>query len=286
MDRLEQFSQALPACHTSACVPAASTLEASGSPDNRSMGNLCAVVTAGGLVPPEFAAVIKTDIKALAPLGSQRLIDPVIDAVRGSDVFGLAVVGPPAVRAYCGDRVDRFIDSAPSGVENIKRALRAFPDADRILFLTSDLPFIDAAGIVGFVGASIGYGMTMALAPASAYSDRFPGSPPHFVSFGKTSYANGSAFLIDQHAVSALERVAGSFFSARKSLPRLAILLGVALSLRFAFRTLRISDIERRAGKALGVSVRAIVSADPGLCFDIDEVADWLYAQRLVSLHG
>jgi GTP:adenosylcobinamide-phosphate guanylyltransferase len=250
------------------------------------MASLCAVVTAGGLVPPEFASVIKTDIKALAPLGGRRLIDPVIDAVRGVGVLGLAVIGPPAVRAYCGDRVDRFIDSAPSGVENIKRALRAFPQADRILFLTSDLPFVDAAGLGGFVEASVGQGITMALAPASAYSARFPGSPPHFVSFGQTSYANGSAFFIDQHAVDALEEVAGRFFSARKSLPRLAMLLGVTLSLRFAFRSLRISDIERRAGQALGVSARAIVNADPGLCFDVDEAADWRYAQQLLSVHG
>jgi CTP:molybdopterin cytidylyltransferase MocA len=250
------------------------------------MGNLCAVVTAGGLVPPAFAAAIKTDIKALAPLGNLRLIDPVINAVRGADVFGLAVVGPPAVRAHCGDRVDRFIDAAPSGVENIKRALRAFPGAHRLLFLTSDLPFVDAAGLTGFIAASADCGMTMALASAAAYADRFPGSPPHLVRFGKTSYANGSAFLIDQRAVEAVERVAGKFFSARKSLPRLAVLLGATLSLRFALRMLRISDIERRAGKALGVSARAIVNADPGLCFDIDDVDDWLYAQRLVSGDG
>ena len=113
------------------------------------MGDVYAVVTAGGRVPPPFAAIIGTDVKALAPLGRRRLIDPVIDAARNAGVCGLAIVGPPAVRAHCSHRVDRFVEGAQSGVENILRALRAFPQAERIAFLTSDMPFVDAAGSGG-----------------------------------------------------------------------------------------------------------------------------------------
>jgi CTP:molybdopterin cytidylyltransferase MocA len=250
------------------------------------MKNVYAVVTAGGLVPAPFAAIIKTDVKALAPLGTRRLIDPVIDAARGAGVSGLAVVGPPAVRTHCDYRVDRFLDSAHSGVENIVRALEAFPQAERIVFLTSDLPFVDAAGLAGFIAASSGAALTMALASASSYTDRFPGAPPHFVRLQNTAYANGSAFCIDRAAVEPLERVAGRFFSARKSLPRLAALLGVYLCVRFALGMLRITDIEARATQVLGAPARAIVDADPGLCFDIDDAADWRYAERFAAVYG
>lgn len=250
------------------------------------MGNVYAVVTAGGRVPPPFAAIIQTDVKALAPLGTRRLIDPVIDAARGAGVSGLGVVGPPAVRAHCSYRVDRFVDSAPSGVENIVRALRVFPDAERIVFLTSDMPFVDAAGLTSFIAASAGLGLTMALASAASYTDRFPAAPPHLVRLQDTAYANGSAFCIDRAAVEPLERLSGRFFSARKSLPRLAALLGVNLSLRFALRMLRIADIEARATRMLGTPARAIADADPGLCFDIDDVVDWRYAQRFAAVYG
>jgi len=250
------------------------------------MGFPCAVVTAGGLAAPEFAALLGTNVKALAPLGAGRLIDPVIEAVRGIRGMALAVVGPLAVRDYCEHRTDRFIEAAAAGGENIVRALRAFPDASQIVFLTSDLPFVDAAGLREFIDASAGHGLTMALSSQQSYCDRFPGAPPHAVRLGAASYANGSAFVIERGAVAAVERVAERVFAARKSLPRLAALLGVPLSVRFALRTLRIADIERRTSDLLGVSARAIVTADPGLCFDIDDATDWRYAQRMVAVYG
>jgi CTP:molybdopterin cytidylyltransferase MocA len=245
-----------------------------------------AVITAGGTVDPDFARALGTKVKALARLGNRRLIDPAIDAARAIGVAGIGVVGAREVGAHCAGRVDRVIDAAASGTENIRRALRAFPAADRLVFLSSDMPFIDAAGLAAFVEHSIGSALTMALAPADAYAARFPGAPPHVVRLGPESFANGSAFIIDRTAIAALERAAGPFFAARKSLPRLAALLGPALCLRFACRRLRIADIERRATRVLGVSARAIVDAAPGLCYDVDDIADWTYAQSHIEAHG
>jgi hypothetical protein len=54
--------------------------------------------------------------------------------------------------------------------------------------------------------------------------------------------------------------------------------LGPALLLRFLVRRLRIADVERRAGRALGVDARAIRSMPPALCYDIDTLADYAYA--------
>lgn len=241
--------------------------------------SMYAVITAGGRVRGEFARAIGTDIKALAPLGSGRLIDPAIEAARSIGVAAIAVVGPREVAEHCGSRVERAIDAAASGTENILRALRAFPDAGRLVFLTSDMPFIEAAALRLFVERSQRWALTMALSPGDAYAAEFPAAPPHVVRFGRASFANGSAFVIDRSAVAPLEGVAGKFFSARKSLPRLAALLGPTLCLRFACRRLRIADIERRAGGVLGIEARAIVDAAPGLCYDVDDLADWTYAQ-------
>jgi CTP:molybdopterin cytidylyltransferase MocA len=248
--------------------------------------DLYAVITAGGKVRGEFARAIGTEIKALAPLGTRRLIDPAIEAARAIGVRAIAVVGPSGVAEHCGARVERVIDAARSGPENIIRALRAFPDAGRLVFLTSDMPFVEAAGLQAFVERSNGWALTMALAPADAYVTRFPGAPPHLVRLGREAFANGSAFVIDGAAIAPLERVAGHFFRARKSLPRLAALLGPVLCLRYACRRLGIAEIERRAAAVLGVSARAIVDAAPGLCYDVDELADWVYARAHFAAHG
>jgi GTP:adenosylcobinamide-phosphate guanylyltransferase len=245
-----------------------------------------AVITAGGTVRPEFARAIGTDIKALAPLGDRRLIDPAIDAARAVGARAIAVIGSPAVAQYCAPRVECMVSAAPSGTENILRALRAFPDAERLVFLTSDLPFIEAAALAEFVARSRPAALTMALAAADAYTAEFPGAPPHVVTLGGERFANGSAFVIDRSAIAPLERLAGRFFSARKSLPRLALLLGPALCLRFASGRLRLADIEHRASAVLGVAACAIVDAAPGLCYDVDDVADWAYAHSRQRADG
>jgi hypothetical protein len=75
-----------------------------------------------------------------------------------------------------------------------------------------------------------------------------------------------------------VREVAGRFFRARKSAVGMARLLGGALLLRFLVRRLRIADVERRAERVLGVRAAAIRAAAPGLCYDVDTLADYRYA--------
>jgi molybdopterin-guanine dinucleotide biosynthesis protein A len=244
------------------------------------------VITAGGRVSGSFAKIIGTDIKALAPLGSRRLIDPVIDAAKSLNPSSIAIIGPPEITVYSGRRVDRVISSSPSGVDNIKLALKTFPEAERLVFLTSDMPFIDEESLRSFVVASQGYALTMALASAESYQSLFPDAPPHAVRLDSYSYANGSAFVVDRQAIGALEGIVGRFFGARKSLTQLAALLGLERCLRFAFGRLNLSQIEKHASKTLGVSTRAIVDGSPKLCFDVDDIDDWNYAQKFLISRG
>jgi molybdopterin-guanine dinucleotide biosynthesis protein A len=245
------------------------------------------VITAGGRSSPELEAATGTPWKALAFAGKRRLIDIVVDAARGLAPRGIAVVGDTDVRAHLEGRVERAIDADDDGVENIRRALHAFPNAERLLYLTCDVPFIDTPGLDDFVRRSHGVPLTMALAGAAAYEAMFPAAPLHTVALAGERVANGNAFLIDGSAIAPLETVAGRFFHARKNLARLALLLGPALCLRFACKTLRIADIERRARQVLGFDVRAIRDAAPGLCYDIDTVADWAYAHTFARAeHG
>jgi hypothetical protein len=113
------------------------------------------------------------------------------------------------------------------------------------------------------------------------YDAEFPAAPAHAVTLGHERLANGSVFTIDRSALGPLERVAGRFFDARKSLPRLALLLGPMLCLRFATGRLTVDAIETRARSILGVDARAIRDCSPGLCFDVDDLADWTYAHSL-----
>jgi len=63
-------------------------------------------------------------------------------------------------------------------------------------------------------------------------------------------------------------------------LPRIALLLGPSMCLRFATRQLGIADLEAFGRRRLGVAVGAIRSCDPGLCYDVDTLPEYAYARE------
>jgi hypothetical protein len=162
----------------------------------------------------------------------------------------------------------------------VLRALGAWP-GQRFAFLTSDLPFATGAGLRDLIERSEGLALTMALADADAYEARFPGAPGHSVVLGGERVANGNAFMIAADAIEPVRTMATRFFDARKSLPRLALLLGPAMCLRFALKRLTIDAIEAYGRRRLGLAVGALRGCDPGLCYDVDALEDYEYAHAL-----
>jgi hypothetical protein len=237
---------------------------------------LRAVVTAGGRVDGAFAAALGTPVKALAPFGHGVLLDVVLDALAAAGVSDIAVVGDPAVGRRLPDGV-RLIAAAPDGAVNVARALDAWPDDD-LLYATSDLPFVDGAGLRNFLAAGKPYDLTLPLAAADDYERTYPGAPSHVTALAGERVANGSVFFIGRNARAPVRAVAGRFFTARKSALGMARLLGAPLLFRFLARRLRIADVERRASAVLGVRAAAIRDAAPGLCYDVDTLDDYRYA--------
>jgi GTP:adenosylcobinamide-phosphate guanylyltransferase len=241
---------------------------------------LRAVVTAGGRVDGAFAAAIGSPFKALAPFGERPLIDVVLTAIAECGIAGVAVVGDQTLAPHLAGRA-RLIPAADDGAINVARALDAWPDGDDLLFATSDLPFAAAGDLRAFLERSAAFDLTMPLAEASAYATAYPGAPPHLTALGGERVAGGSVFFIAAAARAPLRAVAGRFFATRKSALGMARLLGSALLLRYCVRRLRIADVERRAARTLGVRAAAIRDAAPGLCYDVDTLADYEYAWRL-----
>jgi CTP:molybdopterin cytidylyltransferase MocA len=237
-----------------------------------------AVITAGGLVDGTFAATIGTRVKALAPFGARTLLDVVLDACAAAGIDGVAVIGGPEVRAHVAARDGvRALDAALDGATNVLRALDAWP-GERFVYLTSDVPFASADGVRDLIARSSEYALTMALADVGAYAARFPGAPEHSVALSGERVANGNAFVIDPSAVAPARAFATKLFDARKSLPRLALLLGPALCWRFATKKLSIAELEAYGTRRLGVAVGALRGCDPGLCYDVDTLEDYEYA--------
>lgn len=237
-----------------------------------------AVITAGGRVDGEFAGVLGTPVKALAPFGDATFLHITIDALRGAGVERIAVVGGTEVRSACNGCVEQFIAESADGAENLRRALHAWSCDAPLLYLTSDMPFITAQTLRAFLSRVPDAALVLPLTEWDEFDRRFPGAPPFGVTLAGERIVNGGAFVIPARAHDRIERFAMQFFDARKSVWRMARLTGPMLLLQFAFRRLSVLQLETHARRLLGVPALAMRNAPPELAYDVDVLEEYRYA--------
>jgi len=244
---------------------------------------MIAAITAGGLVDTAFSHEIGTPVKALAPLGNGRLIDRAVDAARACGASRIAVVGNAQVRAHCGNRVETVIEAAEDGRANLETALRCAGENEALLLLTSDLPFITQADLNDFLNRVEGAEVAMPIARADSYVAAYPNAADHATTLGRERVVNGCVFYFSAGTAPRAIAIARDLFAARKSLPRLAMLLDLPLLLAWIFRRLSIEHLEAYAQRALNIRARAVRDASPALCYDIDALDDYRYARRFIG---
>jgi GTP:adenosylcobinamide-phosphate guanylyltransferase len=238
-----------------------------------------AVITAGGRIDGAFASEAGTYVKALAPIRGVSMLDRIIEALRANGAERIAVVGGKEVRAACDGRVERVVDETPSGSENMLRALRAWPDdGERLVYATSDLPYITPSAIAAFLTRVPDGTLAIALSRYDAFCRRFPGAPPFGITLAGERVVNGGVFTVPFGSVERLTAVATGFFEARKRPWRMASLVGTAMLVRFLLRRLRVADLEARAQRVLSMPARAIRDCAPELAYDVDTFEEYTYA--------
>lgn len=237
-----------------------------------------AVVTAGGRIDGAFAKLAGTHVKALAEVRGTTMLARIIEALRASGVGEIAVIGGDEVRVACAATADRFVNESPSGSENLLRALRAWPGDERVLYATSDLPYVTGAAIRDFA-ERVGEGaIAVSLSEFGAFTARFPSAPPSGITLAGERVVNGGVFSIPQGAAEKLAGIATRFFEARKRPWRMATLVGPSVLVRFLSGRLRVADLESMALHVLQMPAQALRGCAPELAFDVDTVVDYRYA--------
>lgn len=238
-----------------------------------------AVITAGGRVGGEYAVQAGTSVKALARVRGATMLERIIDALREAGASRIAVVGGSEVHAACASRIDRFVDEAESGGENLLRALGAWPaDGTPLLYATSDLPYVTASTIADFLKSVPEHTLALPLAEFGDFAMRFPLAPPFGITLCGERVVNGGVFSIPSESLEPLARLATRFFDARKKPWRMASLVSPAVLLRYLVGRLRIGELEALATRVLEVPALAVRGCAPELAFDADTLLDYRYA--------
>jgi GTP:adenosylcobinamide-phosphate guanylyltransferase len=238
-----------------------------------------AVITAGGPIDGAYAEMAGTNLKALAPVRGHTMLGRTIAVLRECGVAGIAVVGNEEIARACAGSVERIVPDAGSGSRNVLAALSAWPqDGDPLLYLTCDMPYIEAPAIRSFLDAVAPDTLAMPLTERDAFVARFPDAPPFGITLGGETVVNGGVFHIPAGAADRIRTFATRLFEARKAPWRMATIAGPALLVRFAFGRLTIAQLEVRARAVLSLPVKAVRDAAPELAYDADTVDEYRYA--------
>lgn len=242
------------------------------------------ILPAGGTLDAHFAKVALTPVKALIRVGDNILIFRALEALRLSGRSRrIVVVGGPEVRAAIEDKVDAVVTAGPSLPNNIlagvKELLRRPDPPERLLIVTTDLPFITDKALAAFLDACPeGADFCGALVSAEAYLDRFPGSNSTWAKLKDGRFTLGGVYLAKtaalKKAMPEIERVVNN----RKSVTGMASLLGPGFLMKLMTRQLTVEAVETKIGEILGMKVVAVPDAPAELAFDIDEIDDYQYA--------
>jgi GTP:adenosylcobinamide-phosphate guanylyltransferase len=238
-----------------------------------------AVITAGGPIDGEYAARAGTKLKALALVRGRTMIARTIDALRGCGVERIAVVGNDEVRDACANVAPvKMIPDGGSGAKNVLGALDAWPDDAALLYLTCDLPYVDAAAVRWFLDRIEPATLSMPLSGYAAFAARFPGAPSFGVTLDGERVVNAGIFHLPAGSRARVRTLATAMFDARKAPWKMATIAGPLVLLRFMFGRASVNALEQRATRLLGIPVAAVRDAPPELAYDADTAAEYAYA--------
>ncbi len=249
------------------------------------------LLPAGGRIDGEFAEDVGVNVKALIEIDGLTVLERTMDALRSTGIVRrVIVVGPEEIaKHHCAELADAVLpEGGDSGPANILKGIEWIQSdgarPDRVLVLTTDLPFLTPQAIAAFVGSCPSDADVCApLVSKSAFEKRFPGSQNEYVKLADGAWTMGCGFMVSPSAFQANREHIERVFAARKSQIGMARILGLRFIARFLCGRLTVDDIERRCSQMLGCSGKAIRESPPELAYDLDNVREYRYAKHACS---
>lgn len=208
----------------------------------------------------------------------------VIEALRKNVPYlrKVVVVGYRAARA-------EFVEGGNSFVESLRNGLAAV-DSDQFLLSAADLPFLTENSLGDFLekcerGAAINY----PIVPVRICEERFPGMKRTSIKIREGRFTGGNVALANTELMRSIFPVLEQAYENRKKPLKLARQIGIWTLVRVAMGqavaiSLPLSALERQIGQFLGAPVRAIITENAEIGADVDDLAQYRQAVKLLEL--
>jgi GTP:adenosylcobinamide-phosphate guanylyltransferase len=247
-----------------------------------------AVILAGGGAKPDIVEALGVPHRALAKVHGKPMIEYVVAALQASpsigDIFVVADFEPPAGAIQVADH--------GGFVENVMAGIEAAGGKGKVLLTTADLPFLTADAVEDYLRLALlaNVDIAYAVAPVSLCTTNYPGIRRTAVKVREGELTGGNLVLASAEFLLKQRNRIQSSYAARKSPPRLAMMLGPGVIGRLVaslvgFRqALTIPALEKAASRLLGGKAVAIISNYPEVATDLDRVSDFQAVEAMPSV--
>ncbi len=248
-----------------------------------------AAILAGGDRTDRVAAAEGVPCKALVKVGGMLLVSRVAEAVGAAVAVDRLVVveGPTGPLTASGVAVGEEIVTArgPGFLDTLTTAAQAFPDAERLLVVTGDLPLLTAEAVDGFVAScqDARAELSYPLVRLEEFERVFPGRGKFTVPLREGRFIGANLVLMSRRFILDQGPIIARTFARRKNIVGLCRMFGLRFLVLLALGRLSVADLERRASQILGTEAQAVPVSWPEIAFDVDDVDDLALARRFVQ---
>lgn len=224
-----------------------------------------------------------TVFKGLLEINGKKLVEIAVDAcLEALSINDICVVAPPEVLEVITDENRKTLIKATSSenlIDNVIAGGKILKNADYILIVAGDLPFITAKVIDGFISECFRY-------PSSGYypilkketlEEAFPGTERTYAKLKEGTFTGGNIFLIKTEVILSNEEFLRELLKARKSPFKLAGIVGLFFLLKTVLGIITIEEAEKRVSKIVNAPVKAVITEFPEIGIDIDKQKDIEY---------
>ncbi len=245
-----------------------------------------AIILSGGRLSRRMSRRFGVRVKSLIPYKGKTLLQIAIESALNSKTVEtpVVVVGPKEVTV----EVKRFsgqvelVYEGENVMENAVRGARFFDFEGAFILISPDLPLLTGEDLDVFLGEiPAGVELAVPVIKREIFEEAFPNCPNKFAKLVNGHVTMASVFYATGDAIRKNLGLGRDAYRARKSILKLAIMLGFPLSIKAILGRLRLDDIEARVSQLTDCRAKGIFVGLPRLAYDIDNELNLEYLEHI-----
>ncbi|NLJ80738.1 MAG: NTP transferase domain-containing protein [Firmicutes bacterium] len=243
-----------------------------------------AVVLAGAPNEGKLKEASPEKWEAIIPIHGKPMINYVIEALQNSKgVETIVVVGPEAIKKHLPAGA-RLVQSGESLTENVFLGLEVLEQKNKVLLVSSDIPFIHSEAIDDFLErcSELRRDVYYPLISKEANEQVYPETIRTYFRLKEGTFTGGNLLLASAEAIKNSREIMSLVISQRKKPWKIIRMLGFVFAFKLVTNRLTLLEIEKRAAEILGYSGALMIVPYPEIGTDIDKPSDLELALKVI----